>query len=169
MAMLPERISPKDEAKYPNLVVSGYRKTSEKDPRYNCVAWCADWKTKSWWEPFSSGKAGRHWPKGVPEGFYVENYMQAFGTIGYQVCNSPDLEKGYEKIALYIDDDGMGLFSHVSKQLPDGRWTSKLGGGNDIIHNSLEAFHGNKRHGNPVRFMKRAITGYPLPPNLMKQ
>jgi hypothetical protein len=158
---MPERLSAKDEAKFPNLATSGYSKTSEKDVRYNCVAWAADWDRSRWWEPF--GGTGKYWPQGVPEGYYVENYMRAFATLGYEPCESPAVEPGFEKIALFRGE--LDLFSHVAKQLPNGKWTSKLGAGNDIIHESIDAFE-QSRYGVAHRFMKRPLRRMPLPANL---
>lgn len=89
--------------------------------------------------------------------------MRAFGTLGYEPCDSADLEHGFEKIALYRGE--LDLFSHVAKQLPDGEWTSKLGSGNDIVHRSVNAFEGS-HYGSPVRFMKRRVKELELPENL---
>ena len=47
-----------------------------------------------------------------------------------------------------------GEFTHVALQLPTGRWTSKLGGLEDIEHDTLKALEGID-YGEPVRFMKR--------------
>ncbi|HEX7862390.1 MAG TPA: hypothetical protein VF773_18780 [Verrucomicrobiae bacterium] len=106
-----------------------------------------------------------YWPEGVPDSFYVEAYIRAFRTIGYELCESSELEVGFEKIALF-EDDILGLFSHVAKQLPNGKWASKLGGEDDIVHDSLEAFKGYAKYGKATRFMKRKDTGLSLPKNL---
>ncbi len=162
---MPERLSPRDEAKYPKLLVSGYAKTSDKNPRYNCVAWAADWEMNLWWEPFLKGP-GIYWPD-VPEGYYIDNYARAFATIGYVECALSDKhhEPGFDKIALYRGQ--LDLFSHVSKQLHNGKWTSKLGRGNDIVHNSLEAFEDCAyRFGSVAKIMRRPIRSIPLPENI---
>jgi hypothetical protein len=64
-----------------------------------------------------------------------------------------DLELGFEKVALY------GLaesYTHAARQLPDGRWTSKLGNEEDIEHDSPEAVAGGL-YGELVLFMKRRV------------
>lgn len=52
--------------------------------------------------------------------------------------------------------------SHVARQLPDGRWTSKLGPDEDIEHNDLHALEGDVGvyplcYGVVIRFMRRPI------------
>lgn len=160
---MPERLSPQEESRYPNLAATGYEKTSNRDPRYNCVAWAAGWETHRWWEPFP--KSGQYWPTGVPEGSHVENYMRAFATVGYEPCADGKMEAGFEKIVLY--QNYFGLFGHVAKQLPNGKWASKLGAGKDIVHNSVEAFNGT--HWTPSRYMRRKLPANPnLPKNLKR-
>ncbi|MEO5774348.1 MAG: hypothetical protein ABIQ32_09565 [Sphingomicrobium sp.] len=98
-----------------------------------------------WWP-------GVFWPKSVGKQETRENFVKAFGTKGYRVCDGPDPEEGYEKIALYELD---GVPTHAAKLLPDGRWSSKLGSSNDIAH-TLEALNGDQ-YGEPVLFLKRAL------------
>jgi hypothetical protein len=49
------------------------------------------------------------------------------------LCTAADdsLEPGFEKIALYAL---AGLPKHAARQLPNGRWTSKLGELEDVEH-----------------------------------
>jgi len=51
--------------------------------------------------------------------------VAALATAGYAACPTPDWEPGIEKAAVYAKG---GLPTHVARQLPDGRWSSKLGG-----------------------------------------
>jgi hypothetical protein len=49
------------------------------------------------------------------------------------------LEPGFLKVALY----GTGLtYTHAARQLADGKWTSKLGKGEDIEHDSSNNMFG---------------------------
>jgi len=60
-------------------------------------------------------------------------------------------EEGFEKLAIY----GSGLmYTHAARQLPDGRWTSKLGQHEDITHTTTEAIEGSD-YGEVVQCMKR--------------
>ena len=59
--------------------------------------------------------------------------------VRYEECQSAALDAGYEKIALYAlqNDNGVLVPTHAAKQLRDGRWMSKLGGLEDIEHNTV--------------------------------
>jgi hypothetical protein len=72
---------------------------------------------------------------------------------GYTKCDSPALEPGFEKLAIYGDRLG---FTHVAKQLPTGVWTSKLGAWEDIEHNNPEALEG-KSYGRVKAVIRRPI------------
>ena len=63
------------------------------------------------------------------------------------------LEAGFVKVALYAS----GLFyTHAARQLPNGKWTSKLGRGEDIEHDSPDDVAGGV-YGAVVGVMKRRI------------
>ena len=63
------------------------------------------------------------------------------------------MEPGFQKVALY----GSALiYTHAARQLPTGKWTSKLGGGVDIEHDTPDAVGGGI-YGEVVDIMKRAI------------
>ena len=49
-------------------------------------------------------------------------------------CAATDWERGFEKVAIFADDQG---FPSHAAQLPNGRWTSKLGKLEDIEHEIL--------------------------------
>ncbi len=129
---------------FPNLTSENHEITSDKTFKYNCVAWAAH-QTDRWWQP------GGCWP--IPasrDDLGIGNVVLAFNSLGY--CESPngELEHGFEKIAIY----GSGLmYTHVARQLPDGRWTSKLGQLEDITHATTYALEGSD-YGEVVQFMK---------------
>src|SRR5437867_2945073 len=110
------------EAVFPNLRSTAYDVISPATPRYNCIAWAAG-DDQRWWEPTHVG--GCYWPPGVPKTFTLDSYLQAFQQQGYELCNTGALEPGYEKVAIYSDQNG--LPTHAARQLPRGTWTSKLG------------------------------------------
>jgi len=147
-----ERVPPGLEDQFPNLHPSGYHKTSEPDTKYNCVAWAAEHDKTRWWEPAEPLEPGMHWPAGVPKGYYPENFVGLFDNLGFSICNSAELEDGFEKIVIYEDFDGW--FTHVARQLQDGRWESKLGATDDIEHNSINAFDGSL-YGRVSKIMRR--------------
>jgi hypothetical protein len=62
----------------------------------------------------------------------VEAFRAAFATLGYAVCAGAEPESGFEKVALFAGAHGVP--THAARQLPSGRWTSKLGELEDIEH-----------------------------------
>jgi hypothetical protein len=119
----------------PNLAGNNHVVTSPLSQRYNCIAWAAGIDGQWWWPN------GRYyWPPNVPREETVEAFIRAYGTIGYIECDNGLLEAGIEKVAIYATSDGGNLTpTHAARQLPDGRWTSKLGGFEDIEHTDLQA------------------------------
>jgi hypothetical protein len=63
------------------------------------------------------------------------------------------LELEYQKIAIYIDVSGTP--THAARQLPNGKWTSKLGWLEDIEH-ELDGLTGD-RYGCVAQILKRPI------------
>jgi hypothetical protein len=62
----------------------------------------------------------------------VQAFLAVFTMRGFEPGASETLEDGVEKIALFVNASGKP--THAARQLPSGRWTSKLGRGEDIEH-----------------------------------
>lgn len=90
------------------------------------------------------------WPADVSRVESVEAFRDAFATLGYVVCSEDVQEASYEKVALFVL---AGVPKHAARQLPNGRWTSKLGAMEDIEH-SLHDLTG-MLYGSVVLVMKR--------------
>ncbi len=136
---------------FPQLTPDNHRETSPRTKAYNCIAWAAE-DTEHWWEP------GGYWrlPDWDADDHGIAALEQAFGTLGYQDCGVDDtLEVGFLKVALYAR--GGSLWTHASRQLPSGKWTSKLGGGIDIEHDTLDVV-AEGLYGHVLQVMKRAVT-----------
>jgi hypothetical protein len=145
------------EAVWNNLQSEGYEVRSPKTPltdfncvHYNCIAFAAGTDTE-WWEPDIGGFSV--WPIPTRE-YTVQCYQDAYKFIGYEDCDSSEVEEGFEKIVLYVLK---GEPTHAAKQLPDGRWKSKLGPEEDIIHNTVTALEDTDNYGKAVHYMKRPI------------
>ena len=143
------RLSQDRERRWPYLVSEGYTVKSRETWDYNCIAFAADIETEWWW-PDPNGEA--KWPAGVKREERLECFAEAFGTLGYQGCEDGSLEAAYEKVALYSQN---GVPTHAAKQLPDGRWKSKLGSWEDIEHNTVKAVE-EHIYGKAVLYMRRA-------------
>src|SRR5205807_2520447 len=116
---------------FPALLGRVYQVTSPPEKKYNCIAWAVGDTAQWWWPAESSPLRDIYWPSGVPREETLEAFRQAFATLGYVVCDDERLEEGYEKVALFAS---FGVPKHAARQLPSGRWTSKLGEREDIEH-----------------------------------
>jgi hypothetical protein len=134
---------------FPRLAGSVYSITSPVSPRYNCVSWAAE-VVADWWWPDEDGVGT--WPAGVPREETLAAFILAFRTLGYEPCTTAEPESGYQKVALYALG---GSPTHAARQLPSGRWTSKLGPQEDIEH-ELGALEG-PLYGTVVQVLKRPI------------
>lgn len=129
------------------LASAKHQITSEKDDRYNCVAWALH-DEKEWWSHLS----GYKWP--APRSPRIDSLVAVFTALGYERCTSADVEQGWEKVALYQKES---IWKHVARQLPSGKWTSKLGPDEDIEHDDLACMCGNS-YGELYCVMRKRVT-----------
>ena len=133
-------------AKYPNLDAQGYSEESEATRDYNCIAWALN-RSDNWWWPHPDGS----WPDGCPMEETIGAFEAMFTSLGYELCTSDDRENGTIKIALYANGDTP---THAARQLPNGKWTSKIGRHIDISH-TLLGLEG-PRYGSVVKIYRNA-------------
>jgi hypothetical protein len=133
---------------FPNLR-DDFEITSPADTRYNCVAWAAA-DARRWWWPGESPFT--FWPAGVPREESVAAFIAAFATLGYSGTTSGEHDEQYEKVAIFATHDGTP--THMARQLPDGRWTSKLGRLEDIAHVNVDGVS-DSDYGSTVAFLQR--------------
>ncbi len=86
----------------------------------------------------------------------MQAVVQAFAQVGYSRCKNGTLETGFEKIAIYAtrDADKKLQPEHASRQLVDGRWTSKMGNDEDIEHTTVADVSGPE-YGKVLCYMRR--------------
>jgi len=137
------------EAAFPRLRGGNYQVTSPREDAYNCVAWAAGDTSRWWWPDDPRG----HWPDDIPRTETLEAFRDAFATLGYVVGTGEGVEPDFEKLALFADDQEVPR--HVARQLPSGRWTSKLGLLEDIEH-ALHDLEGTA-YGSVVLILKRPV------------
>jgi hypothetical protein len=150
---LPERLSAEDEECFKLLVKTGYGVRSDKDPAYNCIAFAAGDETKKW-DPGMIPLPGYYWPPGAKRGDDPDSLKSAFQAIGYEICTNGDVEIGFEKIAIYVNNKGN--WTHAARQEKSGKWVSKLGEAEDIWHRTQHCF-GDSEYGTVVYYMKRPL------------
>ena len=142
---------------FPRLTYTNHRDTSPVDRRYNCIAWSFE-DTEHWWQP------GIYWQ---PADWSVNDYgigalERAFLLAGYADCGGDTtLETGYLKVALYASAGF--VYTHAARQLPTGKWTSKLGKSIDIEHDAPDVVAGGL-YGEVMQIMKRAVKNPPHAP-----
>jgi hypothetical protein len=137
---------------FPRLERDGYLITSPTSIRYNCLAWAAE-ESDRWWEP--DPQSLYFWPQGVPRAFDLSAYIQAFESLGYESIESSQHEVGFQRIAIYVDSAGEPV--HVARQLPNGRWTSKMDIFEDIEHVTAESLTGDV-YARVAAVLRRPIT-----------
>jgi hypothetical protein len=135
---------------FPHGNANGAVETGPADWRYNCIAWAAG-RTDAWWWPDVDGDG--FWPEGAPREETVAAFVAAFATLGFTPCENSDHEPGWEKVALYAVNDTP---THAARQLPDGKWTSKLGRGPLVTHNTPHGVEGPV-YGIACAYLRRAI------------
>lgn len=136
---------------FSNLRQGGFKLTSVESVEYNCIAWAAKDSTRWWW-PSVEG----YWPENLPLVETLENFISVFSQLGYQPSNFDEtLEPVFEKVAIYARADGRP--THMARQTETGAWTSKLGEGCDIEHDTLGGLEGTA-YGRAVQILKRPIS-----------
>ena len=146
LAMTDEEI----KSYWPNLSKEHFEFTSLKTISYNCLAW-ATGNNRNWMDMYvfqARYDLDMDTLDHSAEG-YASFLQQHFG---FERCDNGDFEKGMEKIALFEDNNKE--WSHASRLLENGKWTSKMGRWEDIEHASLEVLQG-KFYGQLKIFMKR--------------
>ena len=99
------------------------------------------------------------WPAGIPVENEIESFVALFASQGYEISDDSDIEPGVEKVALYADINGP---THAARQIPNGRWTSKLGGQVDVEHLAPETVSGGA-YGDVVVILCRPERPTPAP------
>jgi len=136
---------------FPGLVRK-YERTSDPTIKYNCLAHAVG-VTWGWFQP-PNHLPGYYWPPGIEAEWNDETVRKVLALFGYkEITDSPDIEEGYNKIAVYGDSDSVP--SHFALQLQNGSWSSKLGDLIDVEHATLECLFGDDHYGHILYFVKR--------------
>jgi hypothetical protein len=133
---------------FPGLRNSGYKRTSPRDIRYNCIAWSVGDTEALWWPDEDS-----HWPMESVRLETLAVFVDLYLQLGFQTCDDSELEPRYEKVAIYASSDGVP--THAAKLLENGLWSSKLGELEDIEHR-LEDLVGEV-YGDDICFRPRGL------------
>lgn len=123
--------------------------TSPATREYNCIAWAMG-DASRWWWPIGFGDP--YWPPGVMRELSRRSFEYAFVACGYAPCADGVLVPGVEKVCLYEKE---AMPTHAARQLPTGRWTSKLGPDEDVEHDIADL--AGRRFGRAAAWYERAV------------
>lgn len=144
---------------FPGLATDCHFKiTSPHDESYNCIAWAYFINNKWMWPNTGDNNFfdGTHfWPTNEIITEEVCHFIDAFKLQGYEICNNWEKEKGFRRIALYVEK-GTNICTHASRELSSGIWVSKLGKLVDIEHGNPYTIEGD-RYGEVYCIMKKLI------------
>ena len=132
---------------FPQSIFEPFTITSPTTVRYNCIAWAFEDDSKWYWPDDTKLY---YWPPTVPRELTVEAFKKLYALKNYIVCADGSYEKGFEKIAIFSNNN---IPTHAARQIGENLWTSKLGKHEDVSH-SLTAMQ-NGCYGNVAVFMKR--------------
>ncbi len=122
---------------FPSLTSDNHHVASQATDEYNCLAWAAE-DTTRWWSP----EPDYYWPPNISrDSSDIRCFIEAYVTLGYDVCDDGSVEPDFQKIALYLHPDGTP--THAARQLTSGKWTSKLGQLEDVEHDSEHDVEGD--------------------------
>ena len=142
---------------FTRLGPDNHKITSEVSAKYNCIAWAAGIDNQQIWPDGTEGiedESAIVWPAGIRNDETVESFIEYFVSLGYVLCDGPDFGEGFLKVALFVKE---GCPKHACRQLPSGKWTSKMGtDGVDIELDDLDLIAGT-RYGSPSIFLKRSV------------
>lgn len=93
------------------------------------------------------------WPEGVPYDENRESLVALFEYFGFESSDNNVLEDGYDKVALYADEEG---WTHAARVISNNTLHSKIGTAWDIHHSDNDLF-AETEYGSIFTYMKRPI------------
>lgn len=133
---------------FPLLALENHSVESPESDEYNCIGWACGLNDRSLWP----ANEFHEWPADLPQEDELQSFIALFQKYGYEICASPDLESGFEKVAVYAINNEP---THAARQLASGKWASKMGyDGVDIEHDAVDNVEG-PGYGRAVVFLGR--------------
>lgn len=139
--------------------------TSPCDRFYNCIAWAMGFDDR-WVDDYPDTPSKRKWwPSGVVKDHTPKGLISAFEAVGFECCESPEMEEGYDKVVLYKSskhiDPNTGLnvpeqWTHAARVIGDNLYHSKMGESFDIHHSGNNVFS-QSPYGIEYQSMRRRI------------
>lgn len=132
--------------------------TSPLTDVYNCIAFAMG--TQEMWIACANPNGTfAWWPPTVERTMNPQSLINAFAYMGFQQCDNPLPEEGYDKVVLYktfAEDIQEYEWTHAAKVFSDNELHSKVGSYKDIHHRDGDIFEGTD-YGQEYAYMKRPI------------
>lgn len=135
---------------FPRLSGETFDIVAPSSTAYNRIAYAAG-DVSEWWG--ISGK-NEYWPDFATRSHRMESLIEVFVGLGYQQCKDSRLESGFEKVALYEQEE---LWKHAALQTLTRRWRSQMGQGPLIEHLNPESLSDGE-YGSPTIYIRRYAT-----------
>jgi hypothetical protein len=134
---------------FPHLNEKNTKVIGKHTHNYNCFAFAMGDK-KHWW-----GTGGGYWPA-KEDSLSIKGFDEILHDVanGEQTSDWKTVEPGYVKIAVMTDDGkDVGEVEHAVRQLPSGKWASKMGSFGIIENDDLHEIEGGS-YGKVARVYK---------------
>lgn len=146
---------------------SAFEVTSPCDRCYNCIAWAMGFDDR-WVDDYPDTPSKRKWwPSGVAKDHTPQGLISAFEAVGFECCESPEMEDGYDKVVLYKSSEhvdpvtGVNVpeqWTHAARVIGNNLYHSKMGESFDIHHSGNNVFS-QSSYGIEYQSMRRRIEG----------
>lgn len=135
-----------------------FKVTSPRDESYNCIAWAMGLNDR-WVDPDDA--SGHWWPvkySDINTQKSREVLLKAFESMGFRECANDNIEKHFDKIALYYNPL-TNEWTHAARVLSRIEYHSKAGKAWDFHHGPGDALKNilnpKVSYGSVYAFMKR--------------
>lgn len=138
---------------FPNLRLDDrFRINSPRTSVYNCIAFALG-LTDRWVDP-SVNIPGHWWPPLQQSDPYSDkSLIEVFEFFGFTECEDNNIEDGYDKVALFGNDD---VWKHAAKIVDENLEHSKFGNCWDAYHKPESVF--GPVYGYIYTYMKRKVS-----------
>lgn len=129
-----------------------FRLSSPREPECSCLSYVVGDKERHWWPPGPLATRRSNlliqlgppdvWPVDLPPDATLANVCALLSRLGFVDCEDAVAIDPKTTLVVAIFLDSGTAPAHFAQQLPNGKWLSKLGGGNDIEHRTTHSVEG---------------------------
>lgn len=139
---------------------SKFQVTSPQTWVYNCIAFAMG--SSEMWVASGHPNKGWYswWPTGIPRNSEPQSLIEAFQSVGFELCEDDLPEDGYDKVVLYRkfhNKLNRYTWTHAARVVDVHELHSKIGASYDIHHRDGDIFE-NCSYGEEYAFMRRPVS-----------